>query len=58
MKFTLTAMDIALIVVLIGLGLVAHNYWYAHPTPKEYAAIKKLPQPPIGTAEAAGGSGD
>ena len=49
MRLSLTAMDIALIVVLIGLGLVVHDYWRVHPTPKEYEAIKAMKQPPIGS---------
>ena len=56
MRLTLTAIDIALIVVMIGLGLVIHDYWRIHPTVKEYEAIKRIPKGVAPGSEAATGT--
>ena len=39
-KVKLSWMDILVIVVLIALGLVFHNWYMIHPTVAEYAKIK------------------
>ena len=39
-KYKLSGMDILVIIVLIGLGLLGHNWYMIHPTAKQMEDLK------------------
>ena len=42
MKLHLGALDIILVLVLVFAGIIAHNWYTAHPTTNEYAFLKQF----------------
>ena len=42
MKLHIGAMDVLVIIALIFAGILAHNWYNAHPTAKEHAFLKKF----------------
>ena len=42
MKLHLGGLDILLVIVLVFVGILAHNWYNAHPTANEYAFLKQF----------------
>ena len=42
MKLHLGGLDILLVIVLVFVGIIAHNWYNAHPNANEYAFLKQF----------------